>query len=170
MIFETERLAVRSFRESDKDLFFKMMSNPNVMNPIPQKVMTKSESDLKFEELRSAKNSSLQNIWVLTEKERNEFIGLCGFLKNDEEEDEIAYRLMERYWGNGYGTEIAKGLVEFGFTEMRSNKITADVNIANLKSVKILERFLNPAREFYNERDKCVDRRYAIYKNEYPKN
>jgi RimJ/RimL family protein N-acetyltransferase len=170
MIFQTERLVVRAFSESDKDLFFKMMSNPNVMNPIPQKVMTKTESDLKFEELLTAKNPSLRKLWALTEKESNEFIGLCGFLKNDEEEDEIAYRLMERCWGNGYGTEIAKGLIEFGFTEMQSNKITADVNIANLKSVKILEKFLNPVREFYNERDKCVDRRYAIYKNEYPEN
>lgn len=170
MIFQTERLLIRELITPDKYLFFEMMSNPNVMNPIPVKVMTQSESDLKFKELIERENPRLRNIWALTKKGNNGFIGLCGLLKNNEHDDEIAYRLMEKHWGKGYGTEIAKGLIGFGFDELCSYKMTADVNIANLKSIKILEKFLTPVKEFYNEKDKCFDRRYAVSKRDYVRN
>jgi len=165
MIFETERLRIRKLKETDKDLFFEMMGNPNVMLPIPVQPMSKVESDEKFLEFIAEKNPRLTNIWAAAKKENDEFIGLCGFLINDENDDELAYRLREKNWGAGYGTEIAKGLIEHGFNKMFSKKITADVNIENKKSVKILEKFMFAVKEFYNEKDQCTDRRYAIYKN-----
>lgn len=164
MIFETQRLQVRKLQAIDKDLFFKMMSNPNVMLPIPQKPMNKIESDQKFLDLLSGSNPRTINIWAVAEKEKNIFLGICGFLKNDEQDNEIAYRFIERHWGLGYGTEIAKGLIDYGFNQIHSTKIMADVNVVNTKSVKILEKFMIATKEFYNEKDQCTDRRYAIYK------
>lgn len=164
MIFETQRLQVRKLQAIDKDLFFEMMSNPNVMLPIPQKPMNKIESDQKFLDLLSGSNPRTINIWAVAEKEKNIFLGICGFLKNDEQDNEIAYRFIERHWGLGYGTEIAKGLIDYGFNQMHSTKIMADVNVVNTKSVKILEKFMIATKEFYNEKDQCTDRRYAIHK------
>lgn len=167
MIFETERLRVRKLNKNDSELFFELMSNPNVMKPIPQKVFSKTESNTKLAELISAEKSSKIKIWSLTEKENNSLIGICGFLKNDENDDEIAYRLIERFWGKGYGTEIAKGLIEYSFQILNFEKITADVNTENKKSARILEKFMNPVREFFNKKDNCTDRRYKITKTDY---
>ena len=167
MIFETDRLLIRKLLENDSDLFFELMSNPNVMNPIPQKIFTRAKSDSKLFELISLEKTSNTKIWSLTERGSNKLIGICGFLKNNENDDEIAYRLIERFWGKGYGTEIAKGLIEYSFEKLNLERITADVNTENIRSSKILEKFMNPVQVFYNKKDKCTDRRYEITKTDY---
>lgn len=165
MIFETKRLNVRIFTSDDSESFFDMMGNPNVMNPIPQKVMTRLESDTVLEKFTPPQTSDMdKQVWAIIEKESNHFIGLCAYLKNNENDNEIGYRLREKFWGMGYGTEIAKGLINHGFTKMGYIKITADVNTTNTKSVKILNNLMSPVKEFFNKKDNCTDRRYALYK------
>lgn len=164
MIFKTERLIIRKLKESDSDNFFDMMRNPNVMSPIPSKVMDRKESDKKLKELIKLEPTTDTKVWGLVEEKSSEFIGICGLLKNNDNENEIGYRLREQYWGVGYGTEIANGLIHFGFQNMNFDLVTADVNIANAKSVKILDKFLSREKEFYNKDDACTDRRYKLTK------
>ncbi|MCH2225698.1 MAG: GNAT family N-acetyltransferase, partial [Crocinitomicaceae bacterium] len=95
------------------------------------------------------------------------FIGIAGFLRNDEHQEEIAYRLKTAFWGVGYGTEIAEGLLQFGFEECKMELITADVNTENHRSAKILSKFFTPVREFYNNNDQCFDRRYALKREDW---
>ena len=168
MIFETERLSVRMLSILDTEAFFDMMGNPNVMNPIPRPVMTRTESDAFLNKALSSKTfNSDKQVRAIVEKKSNSFIGLCAYLKNDEDDDEIGYRLREQFWGIGYGTEIAKGLLDYGFTEKGCAKITADVYVENIGSTKILDKFMNRVRDFYNEEDKCIDRRYEVLKEDW---
>ncbi len=168
MIFKTERLTVSKVNLKDTEAFFDMMGNPNVMNPIPRPVMTRTESDaFLFKLISATPDSSYKEVWAIIEEKSNQFIGLCAYLKNDENDDEIGYRLREQFWGIGYGTEITKGLLNFGFTEKGCIKVTADVSIENIGSTKILDKFMNPVREFYNEDDQCIDRRYELYKEDW---
>jgi ribosomal-protein-alanine N-acetyltransferase len=167
MIFETARLYVRSLEESDGSAFFELMSNPNVMNPIPQKPFNKEECTSKLKELILLEKSSDTKIWCLCKKGRSDLIGICGVLKNDKRQDEIAYRIIETFWGNGYGTEITKGLIDFCFLNMKSDLITADVCVDNLRSVKILNKYFKFEKEFFNAEDNCVDRRYILRKEDW---
>ena len=169
MIFETPRLYVRPLKESDEEHFFELMSNPNVMNPIPHKPLNAEESAATLTELIELEKKSDTKIWSLCEKGCDDLIGFCGLLKNNEGQDEIAYRLIERFWGEGYGTEIAKGLIDFCYNEMKSKLVTADVYIENTKSIKILAKFFTPQKEFFNAEDNCVDRRYAVTKENWLK-
>lgn len=169
MIFETDRLIIQPLSNTHADAFFDMMGNPNVMNPIPRKAMSRTESNEYLKMLMSkVKNNGMQ-VWSIIEKQNKNFIGLCAFLTNDENEPEIGYRLRENFWGLGYGTETTEGLIDFGFTTLQYIKITADVSIENSKSVKILEKFFIPIKEFYCEKDDCMDRRYAITKGQWLK-
>ena len=59
------------------------MSNPNVMNMIPQVALNKEESDFQLKELIELERSSDTKIWSLCDKTSNEFIGFAGFLKID---------------------------------------------------------------------------------------
>ena len=165
-IFETKRLIIRNLVETDSDDYYDMMGNPNVMNMIPREVMSREESDKHLNSF-IGKDQTLTDlkVWGIETKTENEFIGLCAFLKNNENEDEIGYRLREKHWRKGFGTEIAKGLIEFGFKELEMEKITADVDIKNLNSAKILEKFMVQTKEFFNESDNCIDRRYEVIKN-----
>ncbi len=91
-------------------------------------------------------------------------IGLCGLIHNNDNENEIAYRFREKFWGLGYGTEIAKGLIDYGFEKMNFELITADTYILNKNSIKIIEKFMLFDKEFYNQKDDCIDRRYKLTK------
>ncbi len=139
-IFETERLLIRTLIKDDADDYFDMMSNPNVMNPIPRNVMTRGESDSHLNNLVNTVSDT--TAWAIEIKSEKNFIGLCAFLINNENENEIGYRLREKYWKKGFGTEVTTGLLKYGFEQMKMNKITADVDIRNLNSVKILEKFM----------------------------
>lgn len=169
MIFETQRLNTKKLKEVDEHLFYDLMSNPNVMSPIPKNVLNKKESDLKLKELIDLEEVTDTKIWSLCEKSSNELIGVAGFLRNNENQDEIAYRIREKYWGKGIGTEIAKGLIDFGFNNLNCEMITADVYIENLKSVKILSKFMTKEKEFFNEEDNCIDARYCVRKENWIK-
>jgi len=165
-IFETDRLIIRNLAEFDSDYYYDMMGNPNVMSLIPRKVMSREESNKHLNSFVGKDQTQTDTkVWGIELKNENEFIGLCAFLKNDENEDEIGYRLREKHWKKGFGTEIAKGLIKFGFEKFNTDKITADVDIKNLNSVKILEKFMTKSKEFFNESDNCIDRRYEIRKN-----
>lgn len=73
------------------------------------------------------------------------------------------------YWGKGYGTETTKGMLDYYFNVLNVDKVTAAITIENIGSVKILDKFMKPLREFFNERDNCIDRRYEIEKNNWHK-
>lgn len=167
MIFETERLVIRPLLLSDREAFYDMMSNPNVMKPIPRDTMDRKTSDEHFEKHLFADKSSDTKVWAIDSKTGDALIGIAAFLKNDDNEDEIGYRLREQFWRIGYGTEIAKGLIDYGFNALNLELITADVNIENEGSVKILDRFFKRDIEFYNPNDKCTDRRYKVNKSEW---
>ena len=170
IVFQTKRLTIRLFTKNDADYFFDMMGNPNVMQAIPQKVFSKKESNLNLQEILSGyKKNSKRKIWAIQLKNNTELIGLCGLIFNNENNNEIAYRFREKYWGLGYGTEIAKGLIDFGFQKLHFDLITADAFIENKKSIKIIEKFMLFDKEFFNDNDNCIDRRYQLKKEDWLK-
>jgi ribosomal-protein-alanine N-acetyltransferase len=167
-IFETDRLNIRNLRESDSDGYFDMMGNVNVMSLVPRKVMSREESDQHLQKLLDHyQKQSDTKVWAIETKNEQAFIGLGGFLKNSGGDHEIGYRLREQFWRNGFCTEFTKGLISFGFEELKFEKIIADVAVTNLNSVKILEKFMSVEKEFFNVSDNCVDRRYFVLRTDW---
>jgi RimJ/RimL family protein N-acetyltransferase len=164
-IFETERLSVRELAPKDKNFFIELVSAPEIIEPIPQAKWSSEEVLERFEEFRSYSHSIQEServVWGVFEKDLDELIGLCGLLTNDENDREIGYRFRKPFWGKGYGIEVTRNMIQFCFQDLNIEFLTADTNVTNVASVKILERFFTPVREFYNEADKCTDRRYEL--------
>lgn len=53
---------------------------------------------------------------------------------------EIGYWIGVDYWSKGYGTEAAKRVIQFGFEELKQNKIWAAAFTFNPGSSKIMEK------------------------------
>ena len=53
-------------------------------------------------------------------KETNEFIGWCG-LKQVDDEIDLGYRYIQKYWGNGHGSEAAQAVLNFGIQQQLPN-------------------------------------------------
>lgn len=167
-IFETDRLIIKSFKQVDKQFFIELLSNPKIIDPVPQPQLSHEKIINKFNRNLNFNGEILKNednIFGVFEKNKTEMIGLCAILTNNENDWEIAYRFRTEYWGKGYGTETTKGIIKFCFEKLNIEKLTADVNIENKNSLKILNKFMKPVSESFNENDNCIDRRYQIEKN-----
>jgi len=73
-------------------------------------------------------------------KEGGNFIGMGGILPrelNGNQEYEIAYSLKPTYWGNGYATEIAKRMRDFGAQNINTNRFISIIDVDNLDSAKV---------------------------------
>ncbi len=167
MIFRTKRLEVRSFNLQDEALFFDMMGNENVRNPIPKKTLNAIESKEKLISFIRSEIEEENKVWAVVMAENKELIGLAGFVNNNKDgmANELAYMFRESAWGKGFGAEIAEGLVNHGFQVLGFEEIRADVSIKNIGSVKILDKFLNREKQVYNSEDKCWDMKYKISRN-----
>lgn len=169
-MFETKKLVVRSLEGKDKSYFIELLSDPKIIDPIPQLTLTEVQILDKFHEHLNLEWEDLHRekyICGIFEKDNPEMIGLCLFLTNDENDKELGYRFRFNYWGKGYGSEIARGMIDYYFDRLNAQKVAADVNIKNIGSVKILKKFMTPVKEFYNEERQCRVRRYIIEKEDW---
>ncbi|MFC7421760.1 GNAT family N-acetyltransferase [Iodobacter arcticus] len=69
---------------------------------------------------------------------------------------EIGYGMASSAWGVGYMHEALSALLDFGFSELKLNRVEADIDPRNLASAKSLER-LGFSREGYLRERWIVD-------------
>lgn len=170
MIFETERLQVKKFSLADKTYFDELLTDPRIIDLGPHQQVDMELVEERFRinlEPGTIPKKNQDNIWGVFIKGNPEMIGLAAILTNTEGDWELGYRFRVFYWGKGYGTELAIGMTNHCFEVLNFNKLTADVDIENLASVKILEKIMVKIDEFYNEEDRCIDRRYAVLKSDW---
>lgn len=170
MVFQTERLIVKAIEEIHRNEFVELITAEEIISAIPQQKPSEEDIETKFQRALSfkgdIKNTSLSILGVF-ERGKNELIGIVAFLTNNENDRELGYRFRAPYWGKGYATEVAKEMIDYSFSTLELDKITADVWVKNIPSNKVLNKFLKPVKEFYNEYDDCMDRRYELLKKDW---
>ncbi|MDJ1505039.1 GNAT family N-acetyltransferase [Xanthocytophaga agilis] len=143
ILFETERLQLREMCEEDWTNVFQMNTSPEVMRLIGDgKIKTEIEERTGFTRiLQNYHTGTGLGIWAVVKRNNNLFIGAAGITPLAEtNEFQIGYRLQEHYWGQGYATEIAKGLVEYSFLQLHLDRIAATTNRNNYASIRVLEK------------------------------
>ena len=140
IIFETENFHVRKLKLSDFESFHKMQSNSNVMQYVRGKAMTFKENKEELPKLIAFYDKPDNDFWIYAVERKEDviFVGTIAFIKDQNKEDEMGYRFLEKYWRKGYGTELVKGMILYckkvGFT-----KLVACVVNKNVASSKILK-------------------------------
>ncbi|MDO1447871.1 GNAT family N-acetyltransferase [Rhodocytophaga aerolata] len=142
-IFETERLLVRELQEEDWLKVFEMNTSIEVMRQIGEgKIKTAEEEQSSFKSiLANYQKGTGLGVWAVVRKGDNTFIGAASMAPlADTNEIQLGYRLKKQYWKQGYGTEIAKGLVDYGFNYLNLDKVTATTNLDNDASRRVLQK------------------------------
>jgi [ribosomal protein S5]-alanine N-acetyltransferase len=67
-------------------------------------------------------------------------VGACDLALTGPGRADIGYLLAPRHWGYGYGTEVARGLVDFGFRVLQLRELTALVAVENERSRGVLAK------------------------------
>jgi RimJ/RimL family protein N-acetyltransferase len=80
--------------------------------------------------------------WSVREINKGDFIGLAGLVKSADrfKMAEIYFKLLPKFWGKGYATELANRIFQFGFEILDLHRIEAGVATENVKSIRVLEK------------------------------
>jgi RimJ/RimL family protein N-acetyltransferase len=72
----------------------------------------------------------------------DQVIGGCGLTVHSisDKRAEIGYCIRREDWGKGVGTEVAAGLLNFGFVELKMHRIEAKCDPDNIASYKVMEK------------------------------
>ncbi len=160
VIVTTERLTIRNWTETDRDLFHEINSDPEVMAYFPFR-RTRPQSDALFDRIRSTIGETGYGFFAIALSHDDRPIGFCGLARTDLEPVlpdgtvEIGWRLARPHWGKGYVTEAATGLIRHGFTTCGLKEIVAFAVKDNARSVAVMERIgmaADPARDFDHPR------------------
>ncbi|GAA0479671.1 hypothetical protein GCM10008986_00130 [Salinibacillus aidingensis] len=97
-----------------------------------------------------------ENEWegILLHTEDHVIIGDMGFKGGPDENGEmdLGYSILPSYQGNGYATEMAMAIVQWGFQQPKVKKITASCSDQNHPSLRVLEKAgFKPTRKKNNE-------------------
>ena len=86
--------------------------------------------------------NNLPSQWAIELIDRKKVIGIGGFISYFEEhhKGEIAYVLSPHCQGKGYMTEALKMVFQFGFNEMKLNRIEAKCETDNFASEKVMQK------------------------------
>ncbi|WP_439127362.1 GNAT family N-acetyltransferase [Polaribacter sp.] len=77
-------------------------------------------------------------IFAIERKSDKQILGTLALVK-DGKDDEIGYRFLEKYWGQGYGFEVCEAVIKY-CKKLGIRKIVAFVADENKASSKILEK------------------------------
>lgn len=80
--------------------------------------------------------------WAIVVKGQNKMIGTCGFTEFNTEANsaEIGYVLNPSYWGGGLAPEAVSAVLQFGFVDLRLNRIEAKYMEGNHRSRRVMEK------------------------------
>lgn len=123
LIIETDWLVLRPYQTDDIPAMHEIACDPEVhrcslLPPVPIEV-TRDIVNKIVQSQAEAPPEEPPYRFVVTLRPDGTRIGYCriGRDKNNPDQAEITYYFHSRYWGQGYGTETARGLIAYGFAQ-----------------------------------------------------
>lgn len=146
-ILETPRLILRELVPADAPGMFELDSNPEVHRYLGNKPISSiKESEDVIEFVRKQYLDNGIGRWAMVLKSNNSFMGWAGLKLIKEETNghlnyyDLGYRLIQKFWGQGFATEAAAASRDYCFSVLQSNVLYATTHIENFASQKVLEK------------------------------
>ena len=142
-IFSTHRLDIRKLESTDWEDFILMNTNKAVMEKIGKgEVKSLEEQKLDFDRfIQYYTLNTGMGVWAVNLRDQPIMIGAASLGEAKRmEELHIGYRLKQEFWGKGYATEIAQGLIQYGIHRLNQNKLGATTNLNNEASIRVLKK------------------------------
>ena len=144
MQITTERLLLREFAAGDWRAVLDYQRDPRYLRYYPWDNRTEADARAFVAMFREWQTEQPRRRFQLAVARRQDgrLIGNCGIRRkpdNDWEAD-IGYELSPDCWGQRYATEAARAVVDFGFRELRVQRISSWCIADNVASARVLER------------------------------
>lgn len=143
MRLETERLIIRPWTMDDVEAAFTIYGDPEVMRYVGtgQAVPDLESMTDRLGKIIARDHGKPYGLWALERKQDGIVIG-GGLLKAlpDESDIEVGYHLAKAWWSQGYATEAARRLVQYGVDDLQLKRIVGVTYPENKASMRVLEK------------------------------
>jgi len=139
---ETKRLILREIKEGDFDAIHSYASCEENVAFMPWGPNTEDQTrDFMQMAIRETElnNPNKDYIYAATLKDDGRLIGCCDIHAKDCEAS-LGWILNRKHWKQGYGPEMGKALLKFGFEELNLHRITAKCDAENYGSYRVMEK------------------------------
>ena len=160
--FKTQRLLLRPFTRQDFTALYPIYSNLEVMRYIEAGAKTEKEVLAELNGYIKHWKEHGFGPFAVIHKEIGTLIGRSGLYLSDRSAfAQLGFVLDLPYQGQGFGTEVAKAVLAYGFKELELERIVAFAMPENLPSRRILGEKLG--MHCITENFNYSQRRYAFY-------
>lgn len=140
----TPRLRLRRLRSGDIDAFSAMNADERVMEFFPHP-WSFEESKVAFERAENEFTERGFGIYAVDLQNTLEFAGVVGlsvpsFKAHFTPCVEILWRLIPRYWRNGFASEAADAVLNMAFQTLELQEVVAFAAIYNVRSFRVMEK------------------------------
>ena len=151
---QTDRLVLRRWRDTDRDDFHALNTDPRVMATIGP-VMNRAESDAFMNRIEHRFDQHGYGLWCV--EVDGTPIGFTGFMAPWFREGvEIGWRIAYEHWGHGYAPEAARECLRRGFATVDDgglgfNEVISFTARSNTNSRRVMEKLgleYDPSEDF----------------------
>jgi len=106
-------------------------------------VFSREQTAMFLEKVRGRDRAGLPSQFAVVLRDSERLIGYCGFFAqtvDGVEELEIAYRLDPSCWGQGLGTEAARAVRDYAFTQLQLSRVISLIHPDNVASRRVAEK------------------------------
>lgn len=139
-LFETDRALLRCFEIKDFKPLSEMMTNSSVMTFTGFKEPQEPERISKLLNDWILEGKMPLGVWAAVSRVDYAFLGWFMLKPTSSNVPELGFMITESQWGKGYATEISKGLINYGFSKVKCERIVASVAPENLASIAVLSK------------------------------
>lgn len=142
-IIETERLRLVEPGEQHIDSIVNVLNDPEIYAntltiPYPY---TRDDAVAALERFRKTHVNDEGMVRFIVAKDSGELVGSVGFeFKDDRQRAELGYAIGRAWWGKGFATEAAEGVVRHAFEVRGVPLVTAHAMLHNPASSRVLEK------------------------------
>jgi RimJ/RimL family protein N-acetyltransferase len=136
----TARLLLRPVQPSDRDELHCLEQDPEVMRHLNGGAPTPLEPINPGTSPYLMPRGGEREVWAVVLRDSQTLVGWAALFVDDDGTGELGYRFFRTYWGRGYATEAAKGIISDAFTRVGVVRIKAVTMAVNTRSRRVMEK------------------------------
>ncbi len=138
--FETARLLFRSFEADDLDRLAEISADSETSRYVGDgRPLSRKLTEQWIENSRQNVARFGYGTGAVVLRSCGTLIGWSGIARPEEGGEEILYGLYRDYWGQGLGTELLDGLLDWAWRTLNLGELRATVHRQNAASIQMLE-------------------------------
>jgi len=142
IIIKSDRLKLREFTMDDVDALASVIEKIEINKYKNLSLFDYTYGFLKYRTLKSYKENGF-GLWAVILKRTRKLVGYCGLHKikvNGENRVELAYKIKKEFRRQGFASEAAIAVRDYGFNTLGLSEIISCIAHDNIASIKVAEK------------------------------